>query len=451
MESLSPEILEEQVLKAEGIECKMRKKTFGRLEYEVTFEPSLVEEAQKIALKKLKKEISVPGYRKGKIPDEILLESIPDKIQTERDSAFVSLLFEKVRALDSTPLFSPNRTNSAIYPKKDHPHCIIMEFEIAPQLPTDCNPLEKISQIQLKPINPIEVSELELRLELTGLKAILNLLEEVNDRPASKEDIAIFDLTDPETGDVIAKDSQLFLVQEITKTEWLLNQLLGMKVGEEAVVATQPNQDATEEEKSSFISKNVKVHLKGLKTSSPEQDETLLKFLKEGSKESDEDPFLKIRQMIYKRKLEAELQKLKTLLLDNLVRFFPLEIPKSVFEAELAAREKARNTALTDEEAASEKTFVLKLLQLHFLIQQLHSSVLPLKERQRIDREVLSRKTPQNSLLLTRREQQEEEEKQNRHHSKLWIEKAEHALVLHILGPILNLISDSDLKILSEV
>src|SRR5258708_5551673 len=74
-----------------------------RIELEVEAKPSLVQAAHKKAIRSLAKEVSLPGFRKGKAPDEMILKKYPRDLDKAWQEMIADVAFRESINLARVP------------------------------------------------------------------------------------------------------------------------------------------------------------------------------------------------------------------------------------------------------------------------------------------------------------------------------------------------------------
>src|SRR5690606_5222522 len=77
-----------------------------RKEAEVVVGKELLAEAHREAVKAVRKEVSLPGFRKGKAPDAVVLKKFPTQIDSEEKQKLADLAFRKMREIAPLELLS---------------------------------------------------------------------------------------------------------------------------------------------------------------------------------------------------------------------------------------------------------------------------------------------------------------------------------------------------------
>ena len=125
------------------------------VEFDIEATDPLVKEAHKIAIKRVAKEVSLPGFRKGKAPDELVVKNYSNDIDKEWQQEIADLRFHESENLAKIPML--HRDAKVTYKMKSHSHdgaLLTLCFETEPTIPSVDPKL-----MQLKPVKHPEVNE----------------------------------------------------------------------------------------------------------------------------------------------------------------------------------------------------------------------------------------------------------------------------------------------------
>ena len=145
----------------------------------VTFDTRECEESQRCVLKKLQATTTIPGFRKGKVPVELLKQRYSDVLEAELHQTLLQQALRRIK--DEQPSLKIAVVTKADFSDKDQGLALETEFEVAPQLalPDYKNfPLEEME---------IVVSEEEKTTFVDRLRKQYATYETV-DRPAQSKD-----------------------------------------------------------------------------------------------------------------------------------------------------------------------------------------------------------------------------------------------------------------------
>src|SRR5262245_27713561 len=88
------------------VEVRRRPGCIARLAVEMT--PEAVKNAYEKAVRAIKKEVSIPGFRKGKVPEDIVKHNFSSAIAKEHKDTVLQLAFTESLALTGLKPFSKN-------------------------------------------------------------------------------------------------------------------------------------------------------------------------------------------------------------------------------------------------------------------------------------------------------------------------------------------------------
>jgi len=291
------------------------------------------------AVKAINKEVSLPGFRKGKAPEPMILKNYGSYVEQEWKEILVQTAFQE--AVKLTKLYPLNE--NAI--KKPHLKSISkqegakleIEFESAPKVPEIPH-----EELQLKRVEREEVTEQQLNQSLENIQVHHAIWHEVEDRAVREGDYIDVDIQDEDNPEnIICKDTR-FEVAEGKIGDWMRKIVIGKKLNEVVTGISEPSEEL--KDKSLFTPTNCKITIKAIKTATlPEIDDELAKKvglanvdqLKEKvSTNLNDSADKKVRQQ-----LREQLEQL-------IIEKFPFDVPASLVKKEVANRLEARKAEL---------------------------------------------------------------------------------------------------------
>ncbi len=305
------------------------------VEYTVTCSPRLIEKAEKQAIKKIAKEVSIPGFRKGKVPEEVIRRNYLKALEAETKVELTQLAFQEARKLETTPIM---QTEGAVQAKLIQFGEGKAEFQYFittnPQTPSLDN-LESI-KVHAKPLKVI--GEKEVEKEIKNLLRLFATWNDVEGRPVKEGDFVRlngYDLSE-EGEPKIFNESRLDVSKEGLSTEWLYSALLGMEIGQSKVADTFPNNDEEEEFKKTFVKKQVRLEIVRIEEpNTPALDDA---FVQKLGLPNVEELQKEMRKRLENEAMSNHLQALKDSLSDEILKVIPLEIPSILVDREVASR-----------------------------------------------------------------------------------------------------------------
>ncbi len=324
----------DKVLKSEEVELTVHKKPQCLIEFIVKASKDLVKKAHGKAVRAVAKEVSLPGFRKGKAPDDLIVKRYSDAVDQQWQKKIADDSFAAAEKLARIPVLStksPITFNMQKHTLEEGAELTFV-FETEPEVPA----------IDITKLNLADLPKEEIKEETVdeGIRQVSFFFAEwttVVDRGASAGDFLLLDIYSLE-GDEPQKvfNDTRFEVAEKTMSAWMRDLTMGMKTGEEKEGISQPDADASLEDKKAFEPKKVKVVVKKIETAIlPEIDDSFA--TKVGCKTADELR-TNIRSLFEKRNAEGRNKALCDRLADDLLKEFPFELPKSILDEEVKFR-----------------------------------------------------------------------------------------------------------------
>lgn len=297
--------------------------------------------AYQSALKKVSKEVSLPGFRKGKAPVKLIVDQFGTHVEREWRDTVLQTSFKEVikltntypvneRSVKTTKMESCDQENGAV---------ILFVYESEPNIPEI-----KAEDLTVDAVDKKEVQDADVDKAVDEMALHYSDWEKVEDKDVEEGDFV--DLTidnlnmNPPAS--ICKDRRF----EINKGKiggWLMNLTIGMKPGETKEGKSEVDAEATEEVKQKFQETLCSVTVNAIqKAIKPEIDDELAK--KAGLSSLDEMK-KQIRAQLEKEAVASERAQLKAKLQDSILEKYTFDLPKSLVEEErqLRIKERIRN------------------------------------------------------------------------------------------------------------
>ncbi len=315
------------------VEVNIIQKPKCLIELEVKASKDLVSKAKEHAIKELKKEISLPGFRKGKAPDEMIVKKYPQELNQKWQKSIADLSF--MEAHNSTKLPSLSSHSRITYNIKDFSldegANLVFSFETEPEIP-DIDPKTfKLTKIKRHEITDIEVEEAikQIRFFYAKWKTI--------DRPIAEGDYIIVDLESLETTPPLKVFADTrFEVSSRSMSHWMKELVLGSKTNDVLDGISKPDEDATEEEKQHFEEKKVRVTIKKIEEADlPEVDED---FAKKINAKDVEDMKEQIKKMLTDQANEKYEKEVHEQVNHFLINNYKFDLPDSLLFTEKESR-----------------------------------------------------------------------------------------------------------------
>jgi len=304
-----------------------------KVEISVEASKELVQKAKKEAIKAVKKDVSLPGFRKGKAPIELIEKKHPNAIEHQWKSSFADLAFSEAEQLLHIPPYNSQASvNYKLESLTDEEGKATFSFEKSPDVPTIDPKTIKLPEIEKK-----EVTEKELEEAMRQMRFFHAKWEEVTDRPVQEDDYVILDIESlhGEKPEKVFSDTR-FEVSKKGIADWLKELILGKNSKDTIEGVSRPDEDATEEEKKTFSPREVRVTIKKIETAIlPELDDEFAK--KVGAKDLEEMKD-SISKMLNEQAEQGYDKDKREALSKFLIENYDFDIPETILKEEAKYR-----------------------------------------------------------------------------------------------------------------
>lgn len=304
----------------------------------------------KQAVKKINKEVSVPGFRKGKAPDSTVIKNYNTYVEQEwkeiivNDALQHSINLAKIYPLRKESLQRPKIDTCSLENGAD----LTIQFERYPAIP-----YIDFTTLHLSPLEKAVVAEEKVTEMIEEIQRSQADWETITGRPVQEGDYVdiTIDAIDQEPPKSIVKDRRFEVSDKMVG--WLRRLLIGMEAGQvaEAVSELDPNSD--QEMQSTFKPTHCRVTLNSiLKILPHEVNEQLA--TKTGASSLDDLKNKITRNLQQEAEFEAK-QKQYAELENALLAQYSFEVPQSMTESERRWRIKEKIRALKNKNFLDEE------------------------------------------------------------------------------------------------
>lgn len=323
---------ESKILQNENVRFTVHHKPACIVEFDIEALEPLVKSAQKKAIRTISKEVTFPGFRKGKGPEELILKNYPKEIDKEWQQEIANICFQECQKLAKTPLL--HRDAKITYKIKSHSlsgALLILSLETEPKIP-HVDP----KQLQLKPVKRPDVNEEKVEETIRQIQLFFANWQHVHDRPVQEGDFVLLDV------DVIEEHPPMplfshtrFEVTEKSMAKWMRDLVLGKKIGDSLEGISVPDEDASKEDKEELKPRKVRVIIKSIDLATlPALDE---EFAKELGASSLEDMRMKIKDLLNKQ-ADSHVQEAYREQVNEFLLTHPFDLPATLIEKETQFR-----------------------------------------------------------------------------------------------------------------
>lgn len=317
-------------IKTDNIKVAMTRKPGCQIKLDMHVSPAGTKAAYSKAVKAINKEASIPGFRKGKAPESMIVQKFENFITKEWHDILINTAFQEF--LEKTRLFpfaSSQKSVKKVEMKnadKDSGSQILIEYEARPEVPEI-----EFSSIHLKPVKKGDVTPEEIEETIHQVQLKLAKWEEITDRPIQEGDFVDLDIEALESPPRTVCTDMRFEVAQGRMGSWMRQLLIGRTANETVEGMSEKEDNLLKgEEGAHFKSTLCRITIRGVKTAQlPDLNDELAQKI--GLKTMDElRP--KVEQDLHKRAEEEVQDQLRAQVEDSLLELYKFDIPSSLID-----------------------------------------------------------------------------------------------------------------------
>lgn len=345
------------------------------VKFDIQVKPSGTEAAYQKAIKTINKEVVIPGFRKGRAPDQMILEKFHGPIQKEFVDTVLQTAFNDAIHLTHVHPLKDGQIKRPVIQEctREKGAQFTLEFETRPHVPS-----VNFEDLKLPKVKPPLVTDNERENAFEQVLLQFTTYEPIEDRPVEEHDFVDLsvDIMEGTPRNVI--DNQRTQVDSKGLPSWMRAKVLGLNTGEAAEGMTDQDPNLSEPDPN-FRSVPFRVTVNGIwKGVKPAADDELAKRV--GLTTIDE-LHTKINERL-EHEVEEDAHKLQIQALEQLlIEKYPFDIPQSYIDANSQSRLHAHLQYLKEqgirsnekELSEAKKTInqsTIRNLQLFFLYQK---------------------------------------------------------------------------------
>ncbi len=312
----------------DSLHVLMKEKPGCLVRLDVSVTANEVAQAYEAAHKSIKKEISYPGFRKGKAPDEVIRNKFRDIVDREARNILRTKAFQEAIKLVGRAPFGEQSVRKADLKRAsmEEGAQLVFEYEAHPIVPAIT-----VAGIQIKGVEPKPVDQEQAD------KVFRRILENhATFQPAANRPIADGDFVKVDIDVIDAPARNLVSDKRVAVrrgecADWLYDTLIGMKA-EETKEANAPE----EKEDGEKADRQVRVYVREV------LDCILPQETPEVLKEVNAESFAALKERLLARiqleEKEAAQEDMRRQLRNELIRRYAFDLPQSLVQAETQAR-----------------------------------------------------------------------------------------------------------------
>ena len=321
--------LAHEELKNDQVVVKIHRKPACKVELSVHVALPMIEKARQKAAKIVGKEVVLPGFRKGRAPEEMVQKKFGKQIDKETQTQLADLAYVEAQTLAKIPLLN-NNAQISFQMKKQTPEEaeLSFTFETEPAVPS-----VDAKGFEATPVPRAEVAEKQIEEAIRQMRYYFADWKLVEDRPIQDGDTIMIHLDTIEDGvPQRVFDHVRFEVSKDRMANWMKTLVAGAKSGDVLEGVSEPDDTATEEEKKEFKPK--KVQLTILKVEEASLPEMTDEFAKKVGAPNVEAMRQSITDMLNKQADQKVQDELREQINQFLADKYPFDLPVSLIDAE---------------------------------------------------------------------------------------------------------------------
>lgn len=428
-----------QEFKSDTVTFTIQRKPECMVEYKVKTSPEVVKKARKEAVKSVSKEVSLPGFRKGRAPDHLILKKFGEPVNERWQKAIADETFRECQKLAHTPLLSNDAKINFNIDKHsvENGAEITYTFETEPLVP-DIN----LKDIEIEEVKRETIDDKRVEKTLSNIQSYFVQWDKISDRIAKEGDYAVIDvdIIDQDPPENVLSNAR-FEIKKEGMANWMHEMVFGMKIGDSKEGLSKPDDDASKDEKESMPPKNVRLTLRGIELPNyPPIDDALAQ--KMGTK-NVKDLRERLEKLLNTQADEVVQKEYREQMSAFLLEKYPFELPKTLLQKETQFRikqlvhdpsfqqklmkmsEEERKAAIKDIEAQGEKAVRLFYIS-RKIIQENNISITPSEVHQGVSTPLEAMFSDQSDLYTAQEQSQEQKAIAT---SRLILSKAEDFLI----------------------
>ena len=272
------------------------------------------------AIKSVAKEVSLPGFRKGKVPPAMILQNFKSHVEREWQDIMLNRSLREFIDLTKIVPFNKESVQKAVVQKAslDNGADLLIQFESAPEIPKVDPTALRIHQVKKREILPEEIERSIQKVQTHYAEWIT-----ITDRALQAGDSVVVDAASADNPDHLFYKDTSFTVDDENMMPWFKKAILGHHQGE-TVEAVAEDQDPP---------LSIRITIKEIKA--PKLPELNDEFAKKAGAENLEDMHQKILQQLEKHAEEEVQYGMRHQVSAALLEKYPFSIPGSITKQEI--------------------------------------------------------------------------------------------------------------------
>jgi trigger factor len=318
-----------QEISTEHLNIQIQQLPTCKVELTVHASSDFVKISNKKAIKEVSKQISIPGFRKGKAPEDLIIKKYSGAVDEKLHTILADDVFKEcqkatnLKILSNGPKITYDAKNISMQDGAD----LSYKFEVEPEVPS-IDPLK----LKLKDLKAPKITKEEIDEAILQTRFYYATWDEITDRPVKDHDYVILDIETLEDPKQKVFQDTRFEVSDKRMAKWMQKLVIGTNLNDSVEGISTPDHNATEKEKKEFQPKKVKVTIKKIEQPTlPELNDEFAKKVGSESLEKFTESMEKMLQNKAQEKFDQERRaEVNKFLIDN----YLFELPYSLVKKE---------------------------------------------------------------------------------------------------------------------
>ena len=325
------------------IQVELEKKQACQAHAKITISPQMAADNHAKALKNIRKGVSLPVFRKGRVPVNMIEQRYGNEIQREFLRMTTDEAIQEAFELTKTYPFSRQQKIQIDPPKIDEKEGgeLVARYEYYPDVP-QVNP----ENVKLEKTEPDSVSETMLKDQMIHVRLNSTELTEVEERPIAEGDIVAIEIHGKGDSDYSLYKKFLLLPGEVEG--WILKAVKG-KSKHETITGVKRAKETFDPQMPKEVDLIIMDILSG---EVPPFDDALAETYK---LKDEQELRNEIQKQMEKQEEQRALQQMREATREALIASYHFEIPESILKSETQYRTDEMLQAITNDEEKKDK------------------------------------------------------------------------------------------------
>ncbi|MBA3815898.1 MAG: trigger factor [Parachlamydiaceae bacterium] len=329
-----------QEFKNNNISATINHQPGCRVHLDVVTTPLATQAAFQKAIKMVSKEVSIPGFRKGKAPQETILKNYGKHVEREWKDLLLNTSFSEAIQLTKAYPFKEGSVSKASIKNislQDGAK-LVFEYEAAPSIPH-----VKLEDLSIENIKRTPIAHKDIENTIESLRLQHAQWSEVINRPAAENDFVDITIDSIETPEYnICKNSRFEIAAGKMGT-WMRHLIIGMTPGQSAEKVSEKEPEEADckkcesgehhHEHDHFKPTLCRITLHSIKTPTmPDLDD---EFAKKFGIQTYDELKKRVEEDLNKQSDEEQTNALRKLMEDEILTKYQFDIPRTLVEEQI--------------------------------------------------------------------------------------------------------------------